>query len=192
MSETATKDTAQDPMLPQIVDGVVHIGLVLTHPLNKKDTARCQSLEAGKKLEVGDVIHVTREWGHALIEGARVQVDPQNLDAVRAALYLNKRDQPLTGKAFADAVEAYAEAATADEVTGETAAQKKIRELEDALAAANAKIAGNGPTTDAAGQTPGEDGGSDTGQKPADADPGTAAPASTEAPARGARAGKNS
>lgn len=76
-------------------DGRVLVGLKLAHPLAEKFAARCQAEEV-RDYAVGETIFVAREWGNALIDAGRVQVDPIDADARKTALLLNRRNQPLT------------------------------------------------------------------------------------------------
>jgi hypothetical protein len=85
-------------------DGTVYVGLVLAHPLAKLYAERCQAKEA-KDYSVGDTIYVSREWGNALIDAGQVQVDPEDGAARQAALFLNKRNQPIATKDLRAAAE---------------------------------------------------------------------------------------
>lgn len=76
-------------------DGVVYVGLKLAHPYAKEYAERVQAKDK-KEYKVGDTIFVTREWGNAMIDGGYVQIDPTDKEARQAALFLNKRNQPLT------------------------------------------------------------------------------------------------
>ena len=76
-------------------DGTVYVGLKLSHPYSAHYAAQARALEQ-KDYAVGETIYVLREYGNALIENGYVQVDPEDKQARREALLLNRRDQPLT------------------------------------------------------------------------------------------------
>lgn len=144
-------------------NGVVYVGLKLAHPLSAEQVAVVQPLRV-KDYNVGNTVRVTREWGLAMIEQGRVQVDPFDRAAVRAALFLNGRDQPLTlveiAEARAEAAAVAAEKAAEDaerlaavqaETAERIAAADKRRSEADALIAAGTEAP---QTEDTAPKTP--------------------------------------
>lgn len=98
MSEPTAEQT-EGPQ-PTEKDGIVYVPLKLAHPLSKDQAAHVQAAVV-KPYNVGNTIRVTREWGLAIIEGGFAQVDPIDRKAVRAALFLNAKDQPLTSEEIA-------------------------------------------------------------------------------------------
>lgn len=104
------QDQAQEQEQYVVKDGVLYVGLVLAHPLSKEQAENVQAKDA-KAYKVGQTVYVTREWGNAMVSGGWVQVDPQDKKAVREALLLNNRDQPLRRSELAARVAATAAAA---------------------------------------------------------------------------------
>jgi hypothetical protein len=86
-----------EPTYQVTPDGTVYVGLELAHPMREEYAERARALEV-RDYEVGETIYVLREYGNALIENGQVQVDPENVTARREALFLNRRNQPLTVK----------------------------------------------------------------------------------------------
>lgn len=147
MTEPTAEQTEHDGPDPIERRGAVYVGLKLAHPLSEEQAARLRPLSV-KAYTVGNTIRVTREFGEALIGAGYAQVDPENRQAVRAALFLNQRDQPLTmaeiAEARADAAAAAAErAAEAAEARATAAAEaaERIAAAEKRRAEAEAKIA---------------------------------------------------
>jgi len=98
--ETAAAEAEHDGPKPIVKDGVLYVGLKLAHPLSREDAVTCGAL-VKKNYNVGNIIRVGREWGMAMIEQGRVQVDPTDRKAVQSALLINKRNQPLTADEIA-------------------------------------------------------------------------------------------
>lgn len=109
--------TAEQPTHKVTADGTVLVALALAHPYPKEYAERVRA-EDIRDYAVGETIYVTREFGNAMIDAGMVQVDPIDADARRAALLLNRRNQPLTVKEI-EAKEA--RAAGADDDDGDAA-----------------------------------------------------------------------
>lgn len=95
--EITVAETATEQPYEITEDGVVYVGLKLAHPYSKVHAQRVRALKV-TDYKVGETIYVTREWGNAMIEAGYVQVDPLDKQARQEALFLNRRNQPLTAK----------------------------------------------------------------------------------------------
>jgi hypothetical protein len=93
-------ETAEQPTHKVTDSGVVLVPLKLAHPFSEANAQRVQA-EDVRDYEVGETIWVSREWGNALVDAGRVQVDPVDRKARQQALLLNRRNQPLTVKEIA-------------------------------------------------------------------------------------------
>lgn len=76
-------------------DGTVYVGLKLANPYSARYAAAARALDI-RDYAVGETIYLMREYGNALIENGYIQVDPEDKQARREALLLNRKDQPLT------------------------------------------------------------------------------------------------
>lgn len=90
-------ETAEQSTHKVTDSGVVLVPLKLAHPFAEAHAARVQAEEV-RDYEVGETIWVSREWGNALVDAGRVQVDPVDHKSRQSALLLNRRNQPLTVK----------------------------------------------------------------------------------------------
>jgi hypothetical protein len=125
---TPQEITVADEKYKVTDDGVVLVPLTLAHPMAKVYAERCQA-ETAKDYKVGDTVFVSREWGNALIDAGMVQVDPIDPEARQSALFLTKRNAPLTAAEIEKKLAADAEAAA-------PAAVEKPQSAADAKSAA--------------------------------------------------------
>lgn len=133
MSDTST---APDTMYEVDQEsGVFYVRLTLAHPMAEVYAQRARVKEI-KDYKVGEDILVSREYGNALIDAGMIAVDPTDKVARQRALYLNRRNQPLTMKEIVAVELAEAKAAQA-EVEAEIEARREIaaRRAEAAAAA---------------------------------------------------------
>lgn len=84
---------------PEVPEG--YVALKLAHPMPANIAEQVRVHGEVKDYGVGEEIVVTRDYGLALIEAGRVQVDPHDRKNVRRVLGLNARMQPLTADELA-------------------------------------------------------------------------------------------
>ena len=116
------------------------VTLTLAHPLRKQDH-RYLGLPEDAKTRVGSRVKVNRNGAQALINAGLATVDPENRDAVRAALTPESTEQPVeapaapTGEQGAPAPDGGGEQTNVDISTGESQpAQDSVAQNVDAPA----------------------------------------------------------
>lgn len=144
-----------------VIDEDGYVELKLAHPLSAEQVNNLRPKEpVDRDHSVGDSVFVTRDYGLSIIDsGYAMNVDPEDRVAVRRALGLNTKMQPLTPEELASLSGDGQTAATApleglqsaaDVPSGEQPKAPEAPEAPKPPAAAPAAASGPAPTPQAA------------------------------------------